>query len=52
MNRRGEKRVVRPRRRRMGEIVFFYLNNKLINNFDQLIIVIYIWKIDGKGYIC
>ena len=42
------------RRRRAGEIAFVYQNNKKrwINNIGEQIIVIYIWKFDGKGYAC
>ena len=51
MKRRGEKRVGA----RAGEIAFIYQNNKRnesITLASKIIIVIYIWKIDGKGYMC
>ena len=41
-------------RRPAGGIAFVCQNNKRrwINNIGEQIIVIYIWKMDGKGYIC
>ena len=44
------------RGRRVGEIASVYQKNmqlkKCINNNGKQKIVLYIWKIDGKGYIC
>ena len=39
-------------RHQAGEIAFVYQNNKRksISNIGEQIIIIYIWKIDGKGY--
>ena len=49
-----EQKRWESRRRRAGEIAFVYQNNKekWIDNIGGQIIVICIWKIGGKGYIC
>ena len=51
-NEHEQKRGV-TRRRRAGEIAFVYQHNLRNESakIDKQIIVIYIWKIDGEGYI-
>ena len=48
MNRRGEKRVGAVRETSPS---FAKITRERISNIGEQIIVIYIWKIDGKGYI-
>ena len=48
MNRRGEKRVGAVREKSPSPIK---ITRERISNIGEQIMVIYIWKIDGKGYI-
>ena len=48
MNRRGEKRVGAVRETSPS---FAKITRERISYIGEQIIVIYIWKIDGKGYI-
>ena len=48
MNRRGEKRVGAVQEKSPSPIK---ITRERISNIGEQIMVIYIWKIDGKGYI-
>ena len=48
MNRRGEKRVGAGREKSPS---FTKITREMIINIDEQIIVIFIWKMDGIGYV-